>query len=172
MVVFDTSLICIAFDEQVAVPWDPATSQPISDCKARINLLIQELSDRKTQIFLPTPVLAEYLVKAGKEKSARLQTLKSSKVFSVKPFDEKSAIECAMLEDADLKRGKKLDDTQTKAKVRFDRQIISIAKVHGATTIYTGDSNLAQCARDNKLNAVLTWELPPPPAEAQLKLGW
>lgn len=170
MVVFDTSFLAIAFDAKTPVPNDPTTGKPVSDCAARINALIEALSIARKPIIIPTPVLAEYLVQGGAQKSQRLQVFQSSTAFSIKSFDQLAAVECAMLEDADLKSGKPLDPVVTKAKVKFDRQIIAIAKVHKATAIYTGDRPLASRAKENGLNAIMTWEIPLPPISEQMTI--
>ncbi|MDN7473470.1 type II toxin-antitoxin system VapC family toxin [Burkholderia multivorans] len=171
MVVFDTSFLALAFDNSYAPPIDPATGKKLDRCTDRINHLIGTLSSSRQRVLIPTPVLAEYLVQGGPDKDKRLNIFASSRVFVVAAFDQRSAIECALLEDGDSRNNKRLSDNETKAKVKFDRQIIAIAKVHGALTIYTGDTNLAKRATDNGLNAVLTWEVPLPTTAAQMSFG-
>ncbi len=76
MVVFDTSILALTFDGQHAnPPIDPTTGQLLTDCQARINHLIKTLSDAKTRVLIPAPVVAEYLVRAGEDKSKRLAEL-------------------------------------------------------------------------------------------------
>lgn len=47
-------------------------------------------------------------------------------------------------------------------KVNFDRQIVAIAKVNGATMIYSDDDGLAKFAKSNGIQPVHTWQLPQP----------
>lgn len=171
MVVFDTSFLALAFDNSYAPPIDPATGKKLDRCADRISNLIGTLSLSKQRVLIPTPVLAEYLVKGGQDKDKRLSIFASSRVFVVAAFDQRAAVECAMLEDGESNNKKQLSDDQTKAKVKFDRQIIAVAKAHGALTIYTGDTKLAKRATDNGLKAVLTWEVPLPPEAAQMSFG-
>jgi rRNA-processing protein FCF1 len=171
MVVFDTCFLALAFDSGFQAPLDPSTGQPLTQCVERINHLISTLSASKQRILIPTPVLAEYLVEGGPDKDKRLQIFGNSRVFSVAAFDQRAAIECAMIEDGDSKKGRKLTPNETKAKVKFDRQVIAVAKAHRAHSVYTGDVTLAKRASENGINAILTWEVPLPPAAAQLKLG-
>jgi rRNA-processing protein FCF1 len=171
MVVFDTSVLTLAFDHDARAPIDPATGLPLTRCKERIDYLLQTMSAAKQRVLIPTPVLAEYLVRGGKDKGQRLQEFLSSKSFSIVPFDVKAAVECSIIEDGDSQsRAKPLSENESKAKVKFDRQIIAIAKASGAKTIYTGDKNLAARARENKLHVVMTTDLPLPPEEAKMKL--
>ena len=172
MVVFDTSVMGIAFDEHPSVPLDPATKLPLTHARARMDYLLKLLGESKQRVMLPTPAIAEYIVKGGPDKEKRVEAIVSSKAFVVAPFDLRAAIECALIEDADTARGKPLAESQTKAKVKFDRQIIAIAIARGATTIYTGDRHLADVARSCEVNAVLTWELPLPPQEPQEPLDF
>lgn len=172
MIVFDTSFLALAFDKKAAAPTDPSTKLPLAKSKERIDYLLQGLSDAKQRVLIPTPVLAEYLVNAGQDKDVRLQEFTTSKVFLVAAFDLRAAVECAMIEDGNSQNGKKLSPVESKAKVKFDRQIIAIAIARGAKTIYTGDNGLAACARENHLNVVMTWEVPLPPEKPQLELGY
>lgn len=170
MVVFDTSFIALAFDAEFSIPIDPNTGTILENAKGRIDNLISEISNTKQRILIPTPVLAEYLVRAGVDKDKRLQEFVSSKVFLVASFDIRAAIECAMIEDGDTNNGKKLTLIETKAKVKFDRQVIAIAKARGAKRIYTGDNGLADRARASKIDVVMTWDVPLPPEDAQKSL--
>ena len=65
-----------------------------------------------------------------------------------------------------------LAEGQTKAKVKFDRQIVAIALANGAHTVYTGDEKLAARAVAAKLKAVLTWNLPLPPEPPQASFAY
>lgn len=172
MVVFDTSILALAFDENANPPTDPATEELLTECQARIDHLIKTLSKAKTRVLIPTPVMAEYLVRAGPDRDKRLAELTGSRVFVVAPFDIRAAIECAGIEDADYVRLRAGPENETKAKVKFDRQIIATAIARGATVIYTGDIKLAARAKRNNIEVVMTWELPLPPADPQLSLPY
>lgn len=171
MVVFDTTTVLLLIDPEAQPPIDPVTGKRLEHCKGRIEHLLKQLSDSKTRILIPTPVLSEFLVKAGPNKHEYLNEFLGSYSFVVGPFDERAAIELAMLEDNDLKSGKKLDNKTTKAKIKFDRQILSIAKVQGASVIYTDDNNMAKLAKSNGMDVVLTWDIPLPPPKAQHELS-
>lgn len=170
MVVFDTSTLILLIDPNARPPTSPTTGQPLSKCKERIEYLVNHLNHAKTRILIPTPVLSEFLVKAGPNKNDFLQTFLESSRFSVGAFEERAAIELAFLEDADLSSGRSLSRNESKAKVKFDRQIVAIAKVRGASTIYTDDGTLAAVSKRNGINPVMTWDLPLPPVDPQMPL--
>lgn len=170
MVVFDTSILTLAFDSHSNPPTDPSTDLPVTDCQARLDYLIKKLTKAKERVLIPTPVLAEYLVRAGADRDKRFDTITGSRVFVVSPFDTRAAVECAAIEDKDHQRIRAVPEADSKAKVKFDRQIIAIAIARGASTIYTGDTGLASRARRSGLTVVMTWELELPPVEPQLLL--
>ena len=172
MVVFDTSILALAFDERANPPIDPATGELLTECQARIDHLIKSLSKSKTRVLIPAPVVAEYLVRAGEDRSKRLDELTGSRVFVVAPFDVRAAVECAGIEDADHVRIRAVPESESRVKVKFDRQIIATAISRAATVIYTGDNKLAARAMRNGIAAVMTWELPLPPADPQLKFEY
>ncbi|WP_426207694.1 type II toxin-antitoxin system VapC family toxin [Massilia sp. TWP1-3-3] len=172
MVVFDNSILVLAFDENANPPTDPATDELLTECAARVDYLIKSLSKAKTRVLIPTPVMAEYLVRAGVDRDKRLAELTSSRVFVIAPFDIRAAVECAGIEDADYARLRVVPESEVKAKVKFDRQIIATAIARGATVIYTGDIGLASRAKRNNIEVVMTWELPLPPVDPQLKFEY
>lgn len=173
MVVFDTSFLSLAFDTHASPPLDPNTGAPMTDSKERVDYLIKNLSAAKARILIPTPVVAEFMVRGGADKERRLEVITTSRVFVVASFDLRAAIECSMIEDSDIATGKPLDELKGKQKVKFDRQIIAIALAQRAQIIYTGDRDLSQRAKKCGLQSILSWELDPlpkPPVSPQQSL--
>ncbi len=168
MVVFDTSVIAIAFDQNAAIPLDPITGVPVTECRARVDYLLKNLAASKARILVPTPVIAEFMVEGGPDREKRLDLIANSRVFVVAPFDLRAAVECALIEASENGCKPPSSEAETKAKLKFDRQILATAIARGATTIYTGDKKLASRAKRCGLQAVLTWELdlPPKPPES------
>jgi rRNA-processing protein FCF1 len=170
MFVFDTSVIAIAFDQNAAVPLDPVTAQPLHKCKERIDLLLSSIAQRKLRIMIPAPVVAEYVAGGGKHKNERLEIITKNKSFLIGSFDLKAAVECSMLKDGDA--GKNLTPMQTKAKVKFDRQVIAIALANAADTVVTGDEGLGKTAKQAGLNVIYPWDLPLPTEDPQLHFDY
>jgi hypothetical protein len=94
----------------------------------------------------------------------------SSRNFEVAAFDIKAALELSILRDPDLQGKKDLDDNTTRAKIKFDRQIVAIAKVRGADCLYTDDGNLAKVSRNNRIAAVRIWDIPLPPLPPYIEM--
>lgn len=166
MVVFDTSILAIALDATAAVPIDPLTGSPLVHARKRIDHLLKTLSESRAKILLPTPVVAEYIAGGGPDKEKRLEMLTGSRSFKIVSFDLRAAVECGLIQDSDA--GRKLSDHETKAKVKYDRQIIAIALAQGAGALYTGDKTLATRATAAGISAILTWDLPMPPEPPQM----
>ena len=89
-------------------------------------------------------------------------------MFRIEQFETRAAIELAVMTRAALATGnKKGGSDQPWAKVKFDRQIVAIARVLQATTIYTDDENLAATAKAVGIQPIGLSELALPPDTAQ-----
>jgi len=55
----------------------------------------------------------------------------------------------------------------TKTKIMFDRQIVAIAKVEGAHSVYSDDADVHRYAQHAGLGAYRTADLDPPPENPQ-----
>ncbi|MHB8885990.1 MAG: type II toxin-antitoxin system VapC family toxin [Methylovirgula sp.] len=100
-----------------------------------------------------------------------IEHLQKYAVFSIEPFDTRAAIEvAAMSRDAAASGNKRGNSNATWAKVKYDRQIVAIAKVNGATSIYSDDRDIATLAKTAKISVVSLADLPLPPQNAQLDL--
>ena len=171
MVVMDSTVLLLLFQPSAKPPLDPATDAPVTRCKERIDLLLQQLSEAGVQVMIPTPVLSELLVAAGPDKARMLREIENAYAFKIQPFDTMAAIEVAMLTDPDLQAGKPLTLDETKAKVKYDRQIIAIAKVNNVKTLYSDDINLGKKAEANGITVITTAQLPLPPEPPQTRLS-
>jgi len=171
MVVIDATTLLLMLRPGTPVPNGP-DGVPIDRPKERVEYLVQQLDKAKTKIIIPTPALGEALVRAGAAASQQIvEHLQRYSVFSIEPFDTRAAIEIAAMSREAIARGNKKGDSKaTWAKVKYDRQIVAIAKVHGATTIYSDDGDIETLGKRAKINVVGLAALPLPPEKAQLDL--
>src|SRR6266508_5263194 len=134
MVVIDATNLLLMLRPGTPVPAG-AGGVSIDKPKERIEHLVQQLDKAKTKIIIPTPALSETLVRAGVAASQQIvEHLQKYSVFRIESFDTRAAIEvAAMTRDAIAKRRKRENSAATWAKLKYDRQIIAIAKVCGAT---------------------------------------
>ncbi|WP_423604266.1 hypothetical protein [Sphingomonas sp. MS122] len=165
IVAFDASALVYLLDESAAPP-KGEDGQPISNCQARVSHLIAELQRTKSKIVIPAPSLAEVLVYGGAAAADWLSILNTSRHISIAPFDERAAIEYAVMERERLNGPGKLSP---RAKAKFDHQIVAIARVEGAGQIYSDDSDIRRLWSDDD-QVIGVSELPLPPEEAQLTI--
>jgi predicted nucleic acid-binding protein len=137
--------------------------------REKLDYLIATLQKTKTKILIPTPALSEFYVKADPDV---LANFKGKSAFIIASFDEKAALECSIsVADAILSRDKKAAQPDAPwQKIKFDHQIVAIAKCNGATTIYSEDAGLRKFAELLGLEALSTDDLPDNPALKQQKL--
>lgn len=146
MIAFDTNTLTLVF-----VPHAP---HPVENAKERIEFLISDLNGRGERVLIPTPVLAELLVKVGAARNDIIQTLSKSSNFLIAPFDLRAALELSLMTDTALSRGdKKNGIDESWQKIILDRQIIAIAKVAGARSIYSDDDGIQTVAKREGLVA-------------------
>jgi predicted nucleic acid-binding protein len=131
MVVIDTKFLALMLGLKVRSRKDPST-QIVDRLEDRIEKLLEDLDGESERIIVPTPVLSEFLIFAAKDSSAYLEKLAGLKNFLIKPFDEMAAIELAAVEVEDRARGDKRGGSISDwTKIRFDRQIIAVARTNG-----------------------------------------
>ncbi|WP_299357012.1 PIN domain-containing protein [uncultured Shimia sp.] len=176
MVVFDSSVLLLVLDLNAKAPNDPATGETVEKAAERIEYLIENLTADKEKIVIPTPVLSEVLVHAGDALQPYLDTLNGQAAFRIAPFDQKAAIEAALaMSDAIKRGGHRVDAANpdaTKTKIKFDRQIVAIAKAEGAHTVYSDDDDVHNYAARADLKAYRTAELDLPPEDPQQSLDF
>lgn len=166
MVGIDETTLSLMLHPAARPPLDPATGKPVERVQDRIEKLIEDLDADNERIIVPTPALAEFLVLAGKDGPAYLDKIHESKTLLVTPFDEMAAIELASIEHEARSKGDKRGGTGAPwTKVKFDRQIVAIAKAHGATRLYSDDEDVIKYGTKAGLEVISTWNLPLPAAK-------
>ena len=169
MVTIDNTTLALLLHPNAKPPNDPQTRQPLARARERIEQLITDLDAEDERVLVPTPVLAELLILAASEGPRYLETIQASKTLLVRGFDERAAIELAAMELAERSRGGKRGGLDSPwQKVKFDRQIVAIAKVNGSHTIYSDDSDVRSFASKAGLKVVSTWQLPIPASKTPL----
>ena len=171
-IVLDTNVLVqvLRNAKREVVLTDPATGNPLDRVEARAAALIDQVDMNGDTALIPTPTLAEFLVGVNHSfYHTYLDAIDSVSCFEVVSFDEISAMECARLvDDAELKV---LDPIATKAKVRFDRQILAIAIANNAEELWTHDVGLYAKARQCGLRVKSLADIQPIPEQLQVDLG-
>jgi predicted nucleic acid-binding protein len=168
IVAFDTSVLVYLFDDQANAPIDAGTGAPVSDCKDRLDFLIATLQRDKARIVIPTPAPGELLVRAREAGPEWLAILNKSRHFRIAGFDERAAVEVAATQAERIASGRK-NEGATRAKAKFDDQIVAIAAVEGATVIYSDDPHIEKIVR-SRFAVIGVADLPLTPRDAQSHL--
>src|SRR6266567_5553876 len=147
MVVIDSTFLSLMAYEKSRPPLDPSTKKPVERIEDRIEKLLEDLDSESERIILPTPVLSEFLILVGEDAPVYLERISGMKNILIKPFDEVAAIELAAVEvEERSKVGKRGGSASPWAKLRFDRQIVAIARANRAKRIYSDDEDVKKFA--------------------------
>lgn len=171
MVSMDAGYLGLLLHPDAKPPRDPATKKLLVRPEDRIEKLVDDLHTANERVIIPTPALSEFLVLAGKELQEYLAEIANQPSFRIQPFDLIAAVELAAMEiHAIGKGGKRLPlaaDTPWQ-KVKYDRQIVAISKIHKVHTIYSNDNDVRVIAEGLGIKVVPCWELPLPPSDTPL----
>jgi hypothetical protein len=112
-------------------------------------------------------VLSEFLTFASAD---YLTAIHESANFEIAPFDRRAAIEASVALRRAIKsgQGKKLGLEGNWQKIKIDRQVVAVAKVYGAETVYTTDNQMLALAIDSGLQAFHVADLALPPSATPL----
>jgi hypothetical protein len=165
MVAFDASILLF-----VLSPIPPPSSVP--NAKDRVEYLIDTLTEQGETIIVPTPALSECLVHAGDAGSDYVTILTKQACFRIASFDTRAAVEAAAQTFAARVRGHVRGGPAdiAKAKIKFDRQIVAIAKVERASAMYSDDKHVVAYAIAEGMQGYRLGDLPLPPEPPQISL--
>lgn len=148
---------------------DPRADPGLRD---RARALLLQVQTARAQLIIPAQVVGEYLAGAGAAGQPILAALTRNRYILVTPFDHRAAVECAEMDRAAMASGNKRAPLARNAlwqKVKVDRQVVAIAKAHGAEVV-AEDSDILAIATAAKVPSRWLSSLPLPPALAQLQL--
>ena len=166
MVVIDATMLLLFLRPDIPGPKD-AQGEPLPYARQRIQHLVARLDDKPGEIIvIPAPVLSEVLIRRNPLETRQIIALLNKRgVFSIEPFDQRAAIELAQMLKKRPRKG-----PETWARLKFDCQIVAIAKVCGATTIYSDDDDVYRLGTAAGIPVVRTRDLDVPPDADQAEL--
>ena len=163
MVLFDNTFLCLLF-HPTAKPPNDSNGKPITRCHDRIDHLVSELEATHAKILIPTPALSELLTIAGPNYVQYLNEINGRSCFKIVDFDQRAAIEAALrMADAIKAKDKRSGTLSPLQKIKFDRQIVAIAKVENVKAIYSDDNDIKALAEQCEIAVVRVEDLPLPP---------
>lgn len=173
MALFDANTLLLLLDSTLPPPIDRTTKKPVTEVEKRIKHLVSTLQESRKKIIVPTPALAEVLTHAERSGADYFTKINRSSAFRIESFEIRAAIELARMTASAIQEGdKKGGVTSPWNKVKFDRQIVAIAKICKVSTIYSDDGNLETFASAQGISVMTVGQLPLPPKEAQMDFAW
>lgn len=159
----------VVVDCNFLVAW--SSPQTSADDRARLEHFLEDAGKNRRKIVIPTPVVAEYLVRADAAGVEWLETLERKSGVEVVPFDRTAAFETALMDRAALGSGDKKDGSpEPWQKIKIDRQIVGVAKAIGCRVCITSDSGLRQAALRAGLQVIQLGDLELPVSARQGQL--
>jgi hypothetical protein len=165
VILFDTTYVIVLLEDR-ALSITNREGKPVTKVHERVRHLVQKLSESNVIICVPTPVLAEFMVRAGNAGPELLKRLNNTSKFNLSPFGVKAAIEAAELIRT-IKDEQKGQRIETWAKVKFDVQIVAIAKAEGCPVIYAEDPHMEALGKRVGIDVRRICELPLPTEEEE-----
>jgi predicted nucleic acid-binding protein len=178
MIALDTTALSALFIPGAKL-WRAGTNTPIKYGKERLEALVERIAKERDTILIPTPVLSELLVCISPDNiTDLLAQLNASIWFRVEAFDSAAAVELGVrtaraITAGDKREGAPADTPWTK--VKFDRQIVAIAIVNGASEIISDDPHVKALGERWGIKVTSVDDLPipeelvPPPLWAALE---
>jgi predicted nucleic acid-binding protein len=158
VIIFDSSFL-VVFLHPNPPPAKDREDKPVSQFRERVANLVSLMDSSNDPIGVPAPAMAEVLVRAGKGRQQYVSILSNSYRFQILPFDSRAAIEASELIEK-VKTNKQ--PWATWAKVSFDIQIASIAKVESASVIYADDKDIENLGKRLNIPVKRICDLPEP----------
>ncbi|MBX7502415.1 hypothetical protein K3181_13285 [Qipengyuania sp. YG27] len=164
IVAADASVILHLIDPDLPTRPDER-GNPVSNCRARIEHLLDTMSKRGDVLVVPTPALAEMLTKGDDVGNDWLSVLHGKRAIRIAPFDEMAAVECAAL----ARNRKQRRPTSGRDKSKFDEQIVAIAVVARAEEILSDDQDIRNLAPPSiAVRGIADLDLPPEAAQSDM----
>ncbi|SCK20278.1 Predicted nucleic acid-binding protein, contains PIN domain [Variovorax sp. HW608] len=149
---------------------DPRVPKSLAD---RMKGLLEDIDKSNGKLIIPAQVVGEYIAGAGPAGQPILTGLVKNRRIEVVSFDHVAATECALMDRAAQATGNKRAPLARDAiwqKVKVDRQIVAIAKVHGVDVIVSTDGDIPKLAQAVNIRSVPVRDLPLPVWAQQLHI--
>lgn len=171
-IIFDTNILVQAITgmKDGCKLSNPEDGAEVLDPMRRVEALIDLVESSGGAIIIPTPVLAEYLVGIDKkDHQTHLRMIQRQSCFEIASFDEIAAIECAQMPS--IKELKHMMKSDTANKVKFDRQIISIAKALNVDEVWTHDKGVFNRCKEMGIVVKSLADIDPAPIQVLIDMS-
>lgn len=124
----------------------------------------------KQVIGIPAPAWSEFLCGADGAAFEMSKNIQGHSSVKILPFDAVAASEAALLHRDILEKSgnKKGASSAPWQKIKIDRQVLAIARMHNVSCIYTGDENMIAEAALLNIPTQKIEDIPLSPAQSPL----
>ena len=129
--------------------------------------LLHFIKENKAEVILPSPVYSELLMISTVTTELLDKYLGNNGRFIICPYDVRAARVHAEVEKPILRKDKRAGRNETMARLKFDRQILSIAKQNGVELIVTSDTGVISDSKRYDINTICVAEMDLPPSIRQ-----
>jgi hypothetical protein len=145
------------------------TGKAIKHARERIDGLIHKVEQEREYVVIPTPALSEAPVVVAPNVQEYLDILHSQACFKIVGFGERAAVEVALRAKVALSAHDKKEAVKSAwNKVKYDRQIVAIARCENVSAIYSADRDIHTHARLWGMAVFNACDLPVPPHQGRL----
>ena len=165
----DANVLSLIVFPGSSVPRDFRTGQPVDRAKERAQAILDQAARRNDLVLVATPILAEVLIPVVEAAGAWVSEFQNSPHILLRGFGDRAAIELAIRSRLARDAGNKRDGaTGPWAKVKYDRQLLAIARVEGASCVYTTDEDVFKHAAAFGVEARHLADVQPDPEQSSL----
>jgi len=168
VIIFDSTYLIVLLRRDLSnIVIVDRENKPVTKVRERVEYLVTKLSNSGALICIPTPVLAEIMIRAGTAGPEYLKRFSNSTRFKLSSFDVKAAVEAAELIKK-VKAEQRAQPIETWAKIKFDIQIVAIAKGEDSPVIYSEDHQVENHAMRVGISVrrICDLEIPPEPEQS------
>ena len=170
IIAVDNSFLCLLFNPNARPPTDRNTNAPLERVKDRLEAWLDEHIENGDDIIVPSPCLAELLADTPDMQKV-IDAINQYSSMKIANFDVECAVEWGAITRKAIAQGdKKLGLQGAWEKIKFDRQIVVIAKVNSAEVFYTDDDNQTKFAKMLGMRVIHSWDLKVPPKQEALPI--
>jgi hypothetical protein len=168
-VCFDSNCFAVLIDKASSSLYGTDKTQPIKYAKERMQHFIK--NERPT-ILVPMPIYTETLLISSIDKEIFDEHLFSNSYFILAPYDVRAASIHGTIEKSRNRTDKRGGRNETMAKLKFDRQILSICKANEIDFIFSTDTDFYKDAAlyGITIKCPSTLDLPPDIRQPSLEL--
>jgi predicted nucleic acid-binding protein len=169
-VAFDNTMLSILLNPDGRIPYVEGTATPVDLAKDRAEHVVATIQKQRRKIIIPAPACAELLTAIGPTAQQYINLVSRSRIFEIGNFDARGAAELALLNRDTFHHQDRNNGAEPYQKIKVDRQIIAICRVHGVTEIYTDDKGLAKGAALCGITPIKIADCPIPDSARQGRL--